>query len=511
MNEIGPNLLLGSIGVPLLAGILLLAYRNRPAWVVRIVAWVGFGLPLVAALTLWWHYAPETPGGYDFISQYSTGLEALGITLHLGLNGVALPLFVLAAVVGLAAGLYAVSSGAERLSQYLALLLIVQAGLMGVFASIDVFFFYLFHELALIPTFIMIGVWGGRDRHYAAMKMTIYLTVGAMLSFAGLIVLYVKSGSNSFDLITLRDTLALQPLGATVQHYAFGLLLFGFGILVSLFPFHTWAPLGYGAAPSSAAMLHAGVLKKFGLYGLIQIAIPLMPVGLSGWAQLLCWLALGNVIVIGLITLAQRDLKQMIGYSSVMHMGYAFLGIAALSVLGAGGVILLMVAHGLTVALLFLLATCIYHRSQTFDMEEMGGLVKKAPVLAGFFTFAVLASIGVPGPGLANFWGEFLIFLAVWDYQAITAALMVVGIILSAVYGLRAVAKIFLGRPTEPFRTTIDGEINDLAWGERLPALVLIIALLGVGLWPRSLTDAANASLEANYQVPTQVAEATEP
>jgi len=511
MNELGPNLLLGSIGVPLFVGILLLAYRNLPAWVVRIVVWIGFGLPLVAALTLWWSYAPVTPGGYDFVSQYSTGLEALGISLHLGLNGVALPLFILAAVVGLAAGLYALSSGAERLSHYLALLLIMQAGLMGVFASIDIFFFYLFHELALIPTFIMIGVWGGRDRHYAAMKMTIYLTVGAMLSLAGLIVLYVKSGAESFDLIAMRETLALWPLTETVQHNAFGLLLFGFGILVSLFPFHTWAPLGYGAAPSSAAMLHAGVLKKFGLYGLIQIAVPLMPGGITGWAPLLCWLALGNVIVIGLITLTQRDLKQMIGYSSVMHMGYAFLGIAALSVLGAGGVILLMVAHGLTVALLFLLATCVHHRSQTFDMEEMGGLVKKTPVLAAFFTFAVLASIGVPGPGLANFWGEFVIFLAVWDYHAVTAALLAVGIILSAVYGLRAVAKIFLGRPTEPFRATLDGEIKDLLWGERLPALLLIIALLGIGLWPRSLTDAANASLEANYQLPTQVVEATEP
>jgi NADH-quinone oxidoreductase subunit M len=511
MNELGPNLLLGSIGVPLLAGILLLAYRNLPAWVVRIVVWIGFGLPLVAALTLWCQYAPETPGGYDFVSQYSTGLEALGISLHLGLNGVALPLFILAAVVGLAAGLYAASSDAERLPYYLGLLLIMQAGLMGVFASIDIFFFYLFHELALIPTFIMIGVWGGRDRHYAAMKMTIYLTLGAMLSLAGLIVLYVKSGADSFDLIALREALALQPLAATVQHYAFGLLLFGFGILVSLFPFHTWAPLGYGAAPSSTAMLHAGVLKKFGLYGLIQIAVPLMPAGMPGWAPLLCWLALGNVIVIGLITLAQRDLKQMIGYSSVMHMGYAFLGIAALSVLGAGGVILLMVAHGLTVALLFLLATCVYHRSQTFDLGEMGGLVKKTPVLAGFFTFAVLASIGVPGPGLANFWGEFIIFLAVWDYQAITAALLVVGIIISAVYGLRAVAMIFLGRPTESFRATLDGEIKDLAWSERLPALLLIIALLGIGLWPRSLTDAANASLEANYQLPTLVAEVTEP
>jgi NADH-quinone oxidoreductase subunit M len=259
-------------------------------------------------------------------------------------------------------------------------------------------------------------------------------------------------------------------------------------------------------------MLHAGVLKKFGLYGLIQIALPLMPAGAHHWAGLLAWLALGNVIIIGLITLAQRDLKQMIGYSSVMHMGYAFLGLAAFSVLGAGGVVLMMVAHGLTVALLFLLATCLYHRSQTFDMTEMGGLVKKAPVLAAFFTFAILASIGVPGPGLANFWGELLIFLAVWDYRVLAAVLLVFGIILSAVYGLRAVGRIFLGTPTEAFRKTMDGEIKDMTWGERLPALLLIVVLLGIGIWPRSLTDSANASLKDAFAVPaTQLVESTRP
>jgi NADH-quinone oxidoreductase subunit M len=241
-------------------------------------------------------------------------LDGLGIGLKLGLNGISLPLFVLAGIVGFAAGLYAIQSGAERLKIYLMLLLVMQGGLMGVFASVDIFFFYFFHELALIPTFIMVGIWGGRDRNYAAMKLTIYLTLGAMLSLIGLIALYVKSGAHSFDLIELRRVIAAQPLEVTVQHNIFGLLALGFGILVSLWPLHTWAPLGYGAAPSSAAMLHAGVLKKFGLYGLIQIALPLLPAGLIHWSHPLAWLAVvGNVLVIGFVTIAQRDLKQMVG------------------------------------------------------------------------------------------------------------------------------------------------------------------------------------------------------
>jgi NADH-quinone oxidoreductase subunit M len=487
----------------------------------RIVAAVAFAIPVGIALWLWSQFPaydaiPAGHLGFAFYSLHALGLEKIGIHLTLGLNGISLPLFVLAGIVGLAAGLYALQSGAERLRIYLLLLLVMQGGLMGAFASIDIFFFYFFHELALIPTFIMVGVWGVRsdsENRYAAMKMAIYLTVGAMLSLIGLIAIYQKSGVESFDLINLRSVLASSPMSAGVQKNIFGLLMFGFGVLVSLWPFHTWAPLGYGAAPSSAAMLHAGVLKKFGLYGLIQIALPLLPVGgtapvviplpLFGgihttWTGLLAWLALGNVLVIGFVTMAQRDLKQMIGFSSVMHMGYAFLGIASLSVLGAGGVVMLMVGHGLSVALLFLLATSIHHRTQTFDLAEMGGLAQKAPVLAALFAAATLAGIGLPG--FANFWGELSIFVALWNFSPWITAAAVAGIVISAVYGLRAVARVFFGLSTPEFaKIAAASPPVDLGWGERLPALILLAALLLVGFWPRSISDPVNQALQAAF------------
>jgi len=494
MSNLSFDPLLVSIVAPLaLAFAIALGLPKR--WSVAL-AYVAFAIPALMALHTWWHFAAETKDhGYAFLTQYSTGLDAYGISLKLGLNGIALPLFVLAGIVGLAAGLYAIQSGAERLKIYLMLLLVMQGGLMGVFASVDVFFFYFFHELALIPTFIMVGIWGGRDRSYAAMKLTIYLTLGAMLSLIGLIALYVKSGANSFDLISIRQALTAQPLGATLQNNIFALLMFGFGILVSLWPLHTWAPLGYGAAPSSNAMLHAGVLKKFGLYGLIQIALPLLPAGFLHWSGPLAWLAvIGNVLIVGFITMAQRDLKQVIGYSSVMHMGYAFLGIAAGTTLGVGGVVLLMVAHGLSVALLFLLSTSIYHRTHTFALDEMGGLAQKTPVLAAFFVAATFASIGLPG--FANFWGELTIFIALWKFSPLITALAVAGIVISAVYGLRAAANVFFGQPTAVLSEVMKQHPPvDLRWAEKIPALILLVALLFIGFWPKSISTSLNDAI----------------
>ncbi len=491
-------LLLGAIITPLIAGIVLLfgAYY-RPA-TIRAVAAVGFVCPCIIALLLCLQFKPSLVGGYNFEIRLVTGLEMLGIYLHLGLNGISLPLFMLAAVVGLAAGLYAMYSNAERPYLYLALLLCMLGGLLGTFASIDIFFFYFFHEFALIPTFILIGVWGGAGKRMAAIEMTIYLTLGALLSLLGLIALYVQSGADSFSLLALRDYLAAQPIASTVQTHLFALLLFGFGILVSLFPFHSWAPKGYATAPTGAAMLHAGVLKKFGLYGLLQIASPLLPAGAAEWVGWIVWLALGNIIIIGLVTLVQKDLKMMLGYSSVMHMGYAFLGLATFSVVGVGGALLLMIAHGLSIALLFMLSTCIYHRSQTFDMSAMGGLATKAPVLAAFFLLATMASIGLPGFG--NFWGEFIIFAALAETDATRwiVAPAALGIILSAIYGLRAVANIFYGQPTEAFVARFNGdEIVDVNNYERVPALILIVALLIVGVFPRLLSDHADHELSA--------------
>ena len=490
-----------SIATPLAVALVLALGLLPKPWATKL-ACVGFTVPAIVAVYLWSRFSAEPlVHTYAFYHVFDTGLSSFGIRLALGLNGISLPLFVLAGVVGLAAGLYAIQSGAERLNLYLTLLLVMQGGLMGVFASVDVFYFYFFHELALIPTFIMVGIWGGRDRSYAAMKLTIYLTLGAMLSLIGLIAIYVKSGAETFDLITLRETLLATPLPLLVQKNIFGLLMFGFGILVSLWPLHTWAPLGYGAAPSSAAMLHAGVLKKFGLYGLIQIALPLLPQGLGPWTWVLTTLALGNVLVIGLVTIAQRDLKQMVGYSSVMHMGYAFLGVAAFSIVGAGGVVLMMVAHGLSVALLFLLSTSIYHRTQTFDLGQMGGLAQKAPVLAAFFVAATLASIGLPG--FANFWGELTIFVAAWKFSPLLTALSVTGVVVSAIYGLRSAARVFFGPQTEAFaKVAAEKPVTDLTCCEKLPALILIAALFFVGFWPKSISTPLNSALEAIYHSP---------
>ncbi len=488
--------LLAAIAVPL-ALALAIALGLPKRWSVRL-AYVAFAVPLLMALHVWWHFAAAPQqDGYAFLTRYSTGLDGVGIALKLGLNGISLPLFVMAGIVGFAAGLYAIQSQAERLKIYLMLLLIMQGGLMGVFASVDVLYFYFFHELALIPTFIMVGLWGGQDRAYAAMKMTIYLTAGAMISLVGLIALYVKSGATSFDLIAIKGYLASKPLSEIAQKNIFGTLALGFGVLVSLWPLHTWAPLGYAAAPSSNAMLHAGVLKKFGLYGLIQIALPLLPAGAAHWSHTLAWIAvLGNVLVIGLVTMAQKNLKQMLGYSSVMHMGYAFLGIAAGTTVGVGGVVLMMVAHGLSVALLFLLATSIQHRTDTLSLDDMGGLARQAPVLAALFVAGTFASIGLPG--FANFWGELAIFVAAWKFSPAVAACAVAGVVISAIYGLRAAARIFFGPASERLaEVAAKHPPADLRWSERIPALVLLAALLFIGFWPKSLSAPINGALPA--------------
>jgi len=500
MNDTNSYFLLAAILSLIVAGVILLCGVRFSETTRLAVAAFGFGWPLVIGLMLFGLFEPSLAGGYNFELCLPTGLESIGIYLHLGLNGISMPLFLLAGTVGLAAGLYAMHSNAERPHLYLALLLFMLGGLMGTFASVDVFFFYFFHEFALIPTFILIGIWGGAGRRGAAIEMTIYLTLGAMLSLLGLIALYVESGADSFALPELRDYLAAQPLADTVQHNIYALLLFGFGILVSLFPFHSWAPKGYAVAPTGAAMLHAGVLKKFGLYGLLQIAGPLLPAGAAHWFPWLIWLALGNILIIGLVTMAQKDLKLMLGYSSVMHMGYAFLGIACFSVAGAGGALLMMVAHGLSVALLFMLSTCIYHRSQTFDMTAMGGLVTRTPVLATFFVAAIMASIGLPGFG--NFWGEFTILVALAE-TGLTRWLVApaaIGMIISAIYGLRAVGNIFFGAASAGFEQRLESRpIQDMQAFEKLPACILVGGLLLAGIFPRVLSDDADRELAGLY------------
>ena len=488
------QLLFSAIWVPFICGVLLALMPTKQKWLdCKSISLAGCIWPFLVAWYLFFQFKGDLQGGYQFEFLLPTGLESLGIYLHLGLNGISLPLFLLAATVGLAAVWYAIYSQADRLKIYLSLLLIMLSGLMGTFASVDLFFFYFFHEFALIPSFIMIMIWGGVARYAIAIEMTIYLTLGALLSLIGLIALYQQSGADAFSMIALREALSEKPIMETVQSNIFALLFFGLGILVSLFPFHSWAPKGYSAAPSGAAMLHAGVLKKFGLYGLLQIAIPLLPAGAYEWAPWFILLGLGNILIIGLVTLTQKDLKQMISYSSVMHMGYAFLGLASFSVLGAGGVLLLLVAHGLSVALLFLLSTSIYKRFATFDMSAMGGLGVRAPNLSVFYVLAVMASIGLPG--FANFIGEFVIFAAIAEHETLRWVLLAsaLGIIISAIYGLRSVGLVVFGTPSNNHAN--EPIIGDMQFHEKWPAVLLLGSLLLFGIFPKLLTEKANPEL----------------
>ncbi|GAA5115733.1 NADH-quinone oxidoreductase subunit M [Luteolibacter yonseiensis] len=370
--------------------------------------------------------------------------------------------------------------------------LLISAGAIGAFAARDLFFFFAFHELALIPTFLMIGILGRGDRRTAAWKITIYLGLGSMVLLAGLV--WLANLTGSYDIPTMLANKALVP--ASAQTGIAALLLVGFGTLISLFPFHSWAAPAYASAPAPVAMLHAGVLKKFGLYGLLRLAVPLAPEGLQHWLTPLLVLLLGNVLWVGWVTISQKRLDLMLGNSSVMHMGYIFLAIAALiafpeNPLARSAAIVLMFAHGISIALLFGLADRIERNTGTLDLEDLGGLAKSAPGLAFLFGIAAMASIGLPG--LANFSGEVLVFLSAfkgYDPAAglgpvqIACILSIWGVVISAVYMLRAYRNIFHG-PT--VKTT--SSATDISCLDRVPALLLIIALFAVGLCPNLLLN----------------------
>ena len=511
-----------AVGSPLVASVLLFLAKSSPLAVRKTITALGFAIPCVIAIALCALFAgaKDAETGYAFFSECRwLGVESFGIWLALGLNGISLPLFAMAGIVGLAAGIRALTTKDLKMpTLYFAVLLVIQTGLLGLFASVDVFAFYIFHEFALIPTFIALLVWGGNARKNVAITMAVYLTLGAMISLAGLIYFYTSVSAGGFDFISLKNAIAAGDFDSGASSTIFGLLLFGFGILVSLFPFHSWAPDTYSTAPTPVSMLHAGVLKKFGLYGLVQIGAAFLSSGLASWANWIVVLALCNVLAIGLITIVQRDLKQMVSYSSVAHMGPIFLGIAAFAlsggeVSGLGAAVLMMFAHGLSVALMFHLSQSVADRTGTFDMAKMGGLAKQAPVLAAFFVAATMASIGLPG--FANFWGELSIFVSLACLKPFwLVALVIASIVISAIYGLRAVARIFYGSPNpEGLPAEQFALVKDITPAERVPALLLFAALVAVGFVPSLVTDNLDATLKENFteSVSENVPAAAEP
>jgi NADH-quinone oxidoreductase subunit M len=479
--------------IPLFAAIVVML--GGPA---RKLAFGAAAMQAIVALLALLSYNQKR-GGFQFISSHAIAPE-WKLSYLLAADGLSLVMLLLTGLVTLAA-VWVTENVEKRPNLFYACLLLISAGAAGAFAAQDLFFFYAFHELALIPTFLMIGIWGSGERFSAAWKITIYLALGSFVLLIGLVDLYlaIPEGSRTFDMMKLAELAQQHIIPAAAQTRPYLFLLVGFGTLVSLFPFHSWAPQAYASAPTPLAMLHAGVLKKFGLYGLIRIAVPLLPDGAQYWSNLLLILLVGNILYVGFVTLAQKRLDLMLGYSSVMHMGYIFLGIGALNVVGVSGAALLMLAHGLSIAALFALCGQLRQRAESLDFDRLGGVLKVTPFLGVAFGLAAFASIGLPG--FANFSSELMVFFGafkpavdetlVGNYKFATACGLW-GVVMSAVYMLRAYRAIFMGEPGK----AVAGW-TDLASGLRIPLLMLIAALMFAGFFPGVFLSYVKPSVEA--------------
>jgi len=482
------------IGWPLVAAIVLLLVPRNFRPVVRAVALLATFVSALLALKLFLQFQAGAPG-YQF-EQQVPWVRSLGISYHVGVDGINVGLILMGAIVAFAAACVSWEIK-EREKEFYILLLVMAGGILGAFASLDLFFFYFFHELALVPTFIMIGVWGrGEQKNYATFQITLYLSLGALIALVGLIALYLQSGAGTFDIPKLAEHLRQTPLPLAAQNFIFPLLLFGFGILVSLWPFHTWAPLGYGSAPTATAMLHAGVIKKFGLYGLIRIALPLLPEAAHCWMQILGWLCLGNLVYCGFVAMRQKDFNWLLGYSSVAHMGFVFLGIATLNLIGVTGAVLVMIAHGFLAALTFGLSGYIYQQTGTMQMDRLGGLLRRLPFIGAALMMAAFAGCGLPG--FANFAGEITVFFGAWKgFQQVTIIACWGALIVGAVYMLRAVRAMLHGPLPQPWAAVADAPH---LW-RKLPFIILLAALLAFGCFPCLLTDKIEPSVSEKVVV----------
>lgn len=451
----------------------------------------ALGASLVAAasaLILFVGYDHQA-GGYQFLSSLRL-VPAWDLKFLVGIDGLNATLLLVTSIIGLAA-VWLSPAVPDNPRSYLACVLFIAAGAAGAFASLDLFFFYAFHELALIPTFLMIGIWGSGNRQAAAWKITLYLSTGSIILLVGLIGLYLLPAPDlrTFDIPKLQQLAATGTFNVPGSRTVYLILLVGFGTLVSLFPFHTWAPQAYASAPVPVAMLHAGVLKKFGLYGLLRVVLPLMPEAARHWTWLLLILLACNILFVGLATIAQKQLDLTLGYSSVMHIGYIFLGLATFNLIGINGATLLMLAHGLSIAALFAVTGELRRQTGTLDYRDLGGLAQGMPTLSLLFGMAAFALMSLPG--FANFASELLVFFgafktatpgAAFSGFQIVAAIGLWGVVISSVFMLRAYRAIFFGERPARWQA-----LKDVPLSRSWPIGLLVAALLFFGMVPQTV------------------------
>ena len=470
---------------PLVAAMILLLIPAERKTEARGVALAAAVFALLLSLWVYFSY-DKTAAGYQFVEKYAW-LPQLGISLYLGVDGVSAPLVLLTGIVMFTGVLISwgdfgehVSAGIQdRPREFFAFLFILASGVFGVFVSLDLFMLFFFYEIAVFPMYLLIVIWGWiQTREYAAMKLTLYLFIGSVVALVGALAMYCGAGQNTG--IYTFDMLQLEKAGfsASFQNLWFLPVFFGFAVLGGIWPFHNWSPDGHVAAPTAVSMFHAGVLMKLGAFAALRVGIMLLPEGAKHfqWVIMLC---AGVAVVYGaFIAFVQTDLKYMIGFSSVSHMGLVMLGISTLNHDGLMGASIQMFSHGIMTALFFAITGMIYDRSHTRQIPELGGMSKVMPFAAIGFIIGGLVSMGMPG--FSGFVAEFPIFMGVWKAQWLVAVIASLSIILTAAYVMLAIRRVFFGKMPEK----LEGHITPITVLDKVAISTLCLLMIVIGIFP---------------------------
>ncbi len=444
---------------------------------------------LVVAILGIVHFKPEA--GMVTVAK-RPWIVSLGADYFLAADGISLTLVLLTGISAVAGVLFSWNIE-RRVKEFFAFYLALIGGVYGVFLSFDLFLLFVFYELAIIPKYFLIAIWGSTNKEYGAMKLALYSFIGSAMVLVGLVAAYVTAGAHTFNLLEL----AKFPFPESFQMWAFPLVFVGFAVLAGLWPFHTWAPTGHVAAPTAASMLLAGVVMKLGAYGALRVAITLFPLGLRAWQHSFALLALIGIIYGALVALVQKDFKFVVGYSSVSHMGFVLLGLVTINEIGMTGAVLQMFSHGVIAGLLFgVVGRMIYDRTHTRDLPTLNGmnLSQKLPFAALTFIVAAIASMGLPG--FSGFVAELSVLLGAWRAFPTYAVLAGIGVVVGVAYTLRALQLAFFAQA--PVGKESGHEpCPPISIPEKLGAALLIAATLLVGLYPRVLLDLIGPSFNA--------------
>ena len=475
------NLLL-LILIPLITAIAVVAVpsKNQAKW----MALAGATAQLLLAFLLYAAFHKERAAGntaqFLFDLQYKW-FPSLHISFHLAVDGISVAMIMLTALVVIA-GVLVSWNVSHMTKEYFFLLILLSMGAYGFFISVDLFILFFFLELAVIPKYLLIGIWGSGKKEYAANKLALMLMGGSALVLVGILGLYIGMPEKTFDLIQL-STLQIP---VAIQKVCFPLLFVGFGVFTALFPFHTWVPDGHSSAPTAGSMFLAGISMKLGGYGCLRVAVYLMPEGAKEYANIIIALSAIAILYGAFATMMQKDLKYINAYSSISHCGFVLLGIGMLTKTAITGAVMQMVSHGLMTALFFAVIGMIYDRTHTRDVNQMGGLLKVTPFISTVLFIVGLCSLGLPG--LSGFVAEMTIFMGSWQHEdafhriATIAACM--SIVVTAVYILSVIGKVAMGPIKENYL-----QITDATWNEKLAAIILVAGILAIGIAPFWLND----------------------